>query len=86
MPRVEVHLTLQGPFMDKHTPAPVQVRRTKPMYPEAGHVGGLVARVDGRAVGDAYQYGAPGYSEHQQWARAFLRGVRLAPDVVGVRL
>ena len=71
--------------MHKHTPAPVEVRRAPPMQGYTGHVGAMVARVDGRLVGGAYHYGAPGYPEHQQWARAFLSGVRRAPDVVGVR-
>jgi hypothetical protein len=45
-----------------------------------------VARVDGRAIGSAFAFGhCAGYPEHQQWARAFLRAVCIAPMVSGVR-
>jgi hypothetical protein len=67
--------------MNVFTPAPVQVHTSKDgisLY--------KVARVDGRAIGSAFLFGhREGYPEHQQWARAFLGGVRVAPLVVGVR-
>ncbi len=64
------------------TPAPIQVRTSKD-----GVTACKVARVDGRAIGSAFMFGhREGYSEHQQWARAFLAACRIAPMVSGVRL
>jgi len=63
------------------TPAPVQVRTCKD-----GITLCKVARVDGRAIGSAFVFGHnAGYPEHQQWARAFLGAIRIAPMVSGVR-
>jgi len=65
------------------TPAPVAVRRSE-------HHGSLymVARVDGRWLGDSFKVHPRNleFSESRQWARAFLSACRIAPMVSGVRL
>jgi len=65
-----------------HTAAPIQIVRP----PQSDCRVRLVARCDGRYIGNAYAVDLkPGFNYSEQWARAFLAACAISPMVAGVR-